>query len=115
MSQKQIGLAILFLILGLPGLSMSLPVPAAAEPAANDEDPRRTSFLHIFRQDKDLSPGKVIELLGRPQRKSRQILYRRHIEQWTYDPPLGLCVEFNCILGQKPRLLNVHLLRQRKS
>jgi hypothetical protein len=109
MSQKQFPLAILFLILGLTALSMSLPVPAA-----NDDDPRRSNFLQIFRKDKDLSPEKVIELLGRPQRKSRQILYRRHIEQWTYDPPLGLCVEFNCVLGQKPRLLSVHLLRRRK-
>ena len=115
MSQKQFGLATLFLILSLPGIWMSLPVPAAAEPAANDDDPRRSNFLQIFRKDKDLSPEKVIELLGRPQRKSRQILYRRHIDQWTYDPPLGLCVEFNCVLGQKPRLLSVHLLRSTKS
>jgi hypothetical protein len=114
MSQKQIGQAVLFASIGLLGLCVFRPGPLAAEPAENEDTSRRKEFLRIFKKDKNLSPDKVSELLGKPQRKSRQILYRRHIEQWTYDPPLALCVEFDCVLGQKPRLLSVHLLSRRK-
>jgi hypothetical protein len=82
--------------------------------ADNGGEARRRDFLDTSKKEKNLSPQRVRELLGPPQRKSRQVLYKRHIEQWFYDPPLGLCVEFDCVLGQKPRLLSVHLLSRRK-
>lgn len=48
----------------------------------------------------------VQQLLDRPQRVARQILYRRYLEQWTYEAT-GVLVEFDCILGQEPRVQSV--------
>ena len=44
--------------------------------------------------------------LGPPQHVSRQLLYRRHIEQWRYDDP-PRTVEFNCVRGEEPYVLQV--------
>ncbi|HYT95468.1 MAG TPA: hypothetical protein VEL76_42510 [Gemmataceae bacterium] len=53
------------------------------------------------------TPEEVKEVLGPPQQTARQILYRRYLEQMLYDDPLPLCVVFDCVQGQDPRLLNV--------
>jgi hypothetical protein len=50
----------------------------------------------------------VRKQLGRPSRRSRQILYRRFVEQWRYDDPAGLWIEFDCLKGQEPKVLAVH-------
>jgi hypothetical protein len=54
---------------------------------------------------KNLQPGqtrgKVLELVGPPRRIARQILYHRHLEQWVYDQPAGLRLEFNCPRGKE--------------
>jgi hypothetical protein len=52
----------------------------------------------------------IANLLGPPKRKTRQILYRRYLEQWIYDSPVPWCVTFNCPRGQDPVVLTVHLL-----
>jgi hypothetical protein len=54
------------------------------------------------------TPAEVSEVLGPPKRIARQILYRRYLEQWTYDAPLPLCVVFDCPKGHDPRVLSVH-------
>jgi outer membrane protein assembly factor BamE (lipoprotein component of BamABCDE complex) len=42
--------------------------------------------------------------LGPPFQVSRQLLSRRHLEQWHYvDPPRT--VEFNCVRGEEPYVL----------
>jgi hypothetical protein len=48
------------------------------------------------------SPATVRANLGPPLRVSRQILFGRHIEQWAYDEPRPLRVEFNAVRGQEP-------------
>jgi hypothetical protein len=53
------------------------------------------------------------KVLKSPKRVSRQILYKRHLEQWTYeDPPVRIV--FNCVRGEESRIVSVHPLRSEK-
>jgi len=55
----------------------------------------------------------VRQLLGPPQDRARQILYRRHLEQWVYHTP-PLRIEFDCASGQEPQILTVQTLSSKK-
>jgi hypothetical protein len=55
-----------------------------------------------------LSQAEVRELLGPPRHVARQILYRRYLEQWLYDAPNAVRVEFDCVRGKAPQILTVH-------
>lgn len=59
---------------------------------------------------KDMSQAQVRRLLGPPQRVARQILYRRYLEQWVYDGPHAVRIEFDCVRGKEPQILTVHPL-----
>jgi hypothetical protein len=48
------------------------------------------------------SPADVRARLGPPVRVSRQVLFGRHVEQWVYEEPTPLRVEFNCVRGEDP-------------
>jgi hypothetical protein len=48
------------------------------------------------------SQAEVRARLGPPRRMGRQILFGRHIEQWSFDEPRPFQVEFNCVRGQDP-------------
>jgi len=48
------------------------------------------------------SPADVRARLGPPVRVSRQVLFGRHVEQWVYQEPRPLRVEFNCVRGEDP-------------
>ncbi len=65
-------------------------------------------------QPAELAPGmsqkEVIRLRGQPHRRARQILYRRYLEQWVYDEPNAVRIEFDCVRGQEPRILTVQRL-----
>jgi hypothetical protein len=52
----------------------------------------------------------VRKLLGPPKRTARQILYRRYLEQWVYDAPNAVRIEFDCVRGQEPQILTVQPL-----
>jgi hypothetical protein len=52
-----------------------------------------------------MTPDQVRQILGPPRRIGRQILYQRYIEQWVYDTPRPLRLEFDCRRGQLPSLL----------
>src|SRR5438552_14231884 len=58
---------------------------------------------------KGMTAEQARKLLGAPDHTSRQILYRRYAEQWTYDNPAGLWIELDCVKGQDPRVIGVHL------
>jgi len=77
-------------------------VPRAAPP--RDQNPGEGEIRVGMRA------GEVRQLLGTPKRVARQVLFRRYIEQWTYERPRSLCVNFNCIKGQEPHVLGVHEL-----
>jgi hypothetical protein len=55
-----------------------------------------------------MTPEEVRAALGKPQRIARQILYGRYQEMWTYEQPSLVRVEFNCLRGQPPHVINVH-------
>jgi hypothetical protein len=46
------------------------------------------------------SPAEVRDRLGPPIRVSRQILFRHYVEQWVYDVPQPIRVEFHCSRGR---------------
>lgn len=48
----------------------------------------------------------VEKLLGKPLRISRQVLLRRTLEQWHYEQPVPLWVEFDCVKGQPPKFVD---------
>jgi hypothetical protein len=56
------------------------------------------------------SAAEVQELLGTPAQVTRQVLYRRYREQWTFDSPLGLCFVFDCFKGEELSVRTVHPL-----
>jgi hypothetical protein len=51
---------------------------------------------------KGMTLADVQQRLGRPGRIDRQILYRRHIEQWVYENPHPILVQFSCVRGEEP-------------
>ena len=57
-----------------------------------------------------MTEDEVRRLLGPPRRFGRQILFRRYLEQWTYDRPVPLWIEFNAIQGQELQVQTVHEL-----
>jgi hypothetical protein len=60
------------------------------------------------------SPEEARELLGPPRQVSRQILYRRYLEQWEYDRPIPLYLRFGCRTGETSHLQSVQLNRSGK-
>jgi len=85
---------------------------AQADQARGDE--ARRLRAEATRRLLDLPPARVRELLGPPKSVARQILYRRYLEQWTYDQPAALRVVFHCPKGQEPRLKEVRWVRPEK-
>jgi hypothetical protein len=61
-----------------------------------------------------MSEADILDALGRPPKIARQILFRRHIEQWTYDNP-PIRVELDCVRGQPARATSVRFLRLQKN
>jgi len=54
-----------------------------------------------------MTAGQVKQLLGRPDQVSRQIVFRRHVEQWRYEQFPGW-LEFQCPRGEEARVSHVH-------
>jgi len=47
-----------------------------------------------------MTSAEVLKLIGKPARVSRQVLYRRYREQWFYNDPPGVWIDFDCFKGQ---------------
>jgi hypothetical protein len=56
-----------------------------------------------------MTPEEVRPLVGNPSQISRQILLRRHLEQWHLDEPAAV-VEWNCQRGEVPYVLQAQKL-----
>lgn len=80
-----------------------------SHPAAAGKEPAPDARRNAARVRRGMSPAEVRELLGPPNRIARQILYRRYLEQWTYDALPSSWIEFDCPRGQEPHVLTVHL------
>jgi hypothetical protein len=63
---------------------------------------------------KGMNMTEVRAKVREPKRIARQFLFRRHLEQWTYEAPIDLLVEFNCVRGEKEQVVSVHSLRSKK-
>jgi hypothetical protein len=74
--------------------------PRADQPPAVD----------LARLHPGMSQDEVLRLLGPPKRVARQILYRRYLEQWVYEGPNAVRIEFDCVRGKEPQILTVHPL-----
>jgi hypothetical protein len=61
-------------------------------------EPRQLASLDSVRRG--MTQAEVREILGPPRRISRQILFRRHLEQWHFDDPSGW-VQFDCPRGEE--------------
>lgn len=61
-----------------------------------------------------MSAAEVRKLLGPPKRIARQILYRRYLEQWTFDAPIPRVIELECVKGQDPRVVTIYKLPEAK-
>lgn len=67
--------------------------PAKPDPATN-----------LVMVQPGMGMARVRELLGDPDRVSRQVLFRRHIEQWAYPGSPSPRVEFDCPRNGEPRV-----------
>jgi hypothetical protein len=81
------------------GICVLLTVLTGSDPAPRNDASR------IRQLRSGMTPDEVRQLLGPPQRIARQILYHRYLEQWVYDAPLSVRVEFDCPRGQPSRLI----------
>jgi hypothetical protein len=53
-------------------------------------------------------PAKEVrQQYGQPVRIPRQILYRRHIEQWVYENPRSIRVQVSCSRSDEPVVTRV--------
>jgi hypothetical protein len=65
------------------------------------EDPATPSIR------KGMTANEVRRLLGPPVRIVREVLYRRHIEQWVYENPHPFRVQISCVRGEDPVVTSV--------
>ena len=56
------------------------------------------------------APEVVRDILGAPQKVSRQVIYRRCLEQWIYHHPLPLCVTWSIPHNARPTVYSVRPL-----
>jgi len=54
-----------------------------------------------------MSATEVKQLIGVPQRITRVVLFRRHLEQWHYDDRAGY-IEFACPRGEENHVVGVY-------
>jgi hypothetical protein len=60
------------------------------------------------------APEAVRDILGAPQKISRQVIYRRCLEQWIYHHPVPLCVAWSIAHGMRPSVYSVLPIRIEK-
>jgi hypothetical protein len=106
--ESTMGLSARIALLGLLALCAVGLSTAADRPEPTDDERQMERLKKGLLPDPErASPEQLRKLLGNPRRVSRQILYQRYIEQWTYDRPPALRLEFDCRTGQLPRLVSV--------
>ena len=54
-----------------------------------------------------MNQAEVKKILGPPQRVSRTVLFRRHLEQWHYADS-DRWIEFQCVRGEEPYVTQVY-------
>jgi hypothetical protein len=80
--------------------------PTGYDPEQSLTDQERTLRLNRI-ESRRSTPSEVRRLIGPPGHTARQILYNRALEQWLYDVPFFVRLEFEYRRGQEPQLLSV--------
>lgn len=83
--------------------------PPAQKPRTPEDAPAANRGV-----SKGMPASKVIEIVGQPRRIARQILFRSHVEQWSYEEPIDLRIELRGVRGQEAQVVSVHSLRSKK-
>jgi hypothetical protein len=95
------------LLVALAWLGLAAGGMSADEPVPERKAGAEAQWLAAVGQ---LRPGMTAEevraRLGPPRRIARELLYQRYLEQWLYDEPAVLRVQFDCRKGQPPLLLH---------
>jgi hypothetical protein len=108
------GLLLLLTVLGLGFATLAAAPPAPTELPPFDPSkppPEEERRQRIAQVRPEIDANQVRHLLGPPPRVARQILYHRYFEQWVYDEPFHLRIEFECGHGQKPQVQSVRSTR----
>ena len=84
---------------------------ALGDGPSDDEDRRQLQRLRqgLLPGPDYSSPDQLRRLLGAPRRVSRQLFYQCRLEQWLYERPFPLRLEFDCRAGEPLRLVGVAL------
>ena len=90
-------------------VALSAALLATAGPRAGHAD-EPDAPIDPWKLPPGMSQAEVRKRLGPPKRVARQILYRRYLEQWIYDGPKPVRIEFDCVRGKEPQILTVHPL-----
>jgi hypothetical protein len=100
---------ILLFAAGLAGQAAA----GAEAPVRPDKPAPPKTFEEVLDQlPRGTHPDNVRRVLGHPKRVARQILSHRHLEQWLYDQPCPLRIDFDCPRGQKPQVVKVRRLTE---
>jgi hypothetical protein len=79
-------------------------------PRGRAEEPDLPAAVDRNKLRLGMTQADVRRLLGPPKRTARQILYRRYLEQWVYEGPDAVRIEFDCVRGKEPQILTVQPL-----
>lgn len=69
-----------------------------------------TASADVHRVRHGMTMDDVREVLGPPRRIGRQVILRRYLEQWYYDKDGPVWIDFDCIRGKEPSVINVRTL-----
>jgi hypothetical protein len=83
--------------------SLLLAIALGGEPVG----PVAPFSIDLSRLRTGLPAVEVVQILGPPKRVARQILYKRCMEQWIYETPYPLRIEFDCVQGRQSQILTV--------
>jgi SmpA / OmlA family len=85
---------------------LAVPTALSGEPFRAEVDPHDK----VAQLRPGMTAAQVQDLVGRPRHVARQILYARYLEQWTYDDPISVRIEFDWRKGQERQILTVQPL-----
>jgi hypothetical protein len=55
-----------------------------------------------------MTAAEVRALLGPPKRVGRQVVHKRCLEQWVYETPFAVRIDFDWVQGRPSQILTVH-------
>lgn len=87
-------------------MSLFIPLVFMGISLAEEEPLLRERMEHI-KVGMEIEKEELEKRLGSPQHKARQVLYRRHIEQWFYTKERGWLIILDCRSGEAPRIRDI--------